>query len=470
MSFNSLNFRGVTLAFAAENLLNRTDDCVAIACDKDFSLNAGLGKAFSDKGGQQFTQNLVQLRAANQHIGNPAAFSIPGLGTLQCGNLILVPLRQFMRANFEDVFLEVFQCAINLGANSLALPLLGSGGFRMDRNEVSTALKSALETQFYFGSITRITIVDNKPLNIQYIKNVLENLIADDLINNPNFYPSTGSSNNQPNVAAFNPNATGPSNALPANPTPFAMFYTPLQLNELKELREKRLEEKMQIDTPNRDEEEALEGCPVCLLDLLEFDDNYKLDANETVVQLTKCPHKFHRECLISWFANKAQCPICNHTYNMPNGNQPNGTMRHTIVRGRLSGFPEREYIRIEYNFPDGIQTNEHPRPGTFYKGTHRVAYLPNNAEGHEVLHLLEFAFNRRLLFTVGDSITTGRQNVVTFNGVHHKTNRNGGPQNYGYPDAGYLNRVKQELAMFGITDQIFDADMDDSDEEEDDD
>lgn len=42
------------------------------------------------------------------------------------------------------------------------------------------------------------------------------------------------------------------------------------------------------------------------------------------------------------------------------------------------------------------------------------MCYLPDTNEGHEVLDLLREAFNRRLVFTVGDSVTSGQQNVVT--------------------------------------------------------
>jgi deltex-like protein len=45
---------------------------------------------------------------------------------------------------------------------------------------------------------------------------------------------------------------------------------------------------------------------------------------------------------------------------------------------------------------------------GTHYTGTGRHAFLPDNKEGREVLALLVKAFNRRLSFVVGTSVTTG--------------------------------------------------------------
>ena len=98
-----------------------------------------------------------------------------------------------------------------------------------------------------------------------------------------------------------------------------------------------------------------------------------------------------------------------------------------------------------------GVQGAEHPRPGVSYSGTQRVAYFPDSDAGKEVLGLLELAWERRLLFTVGDSVTTGAKDVVTFNGVHFKTSRTGGASNHGYPDAQYLSRILLELANKGV-------------------
>lgn len=92
------------------------------------------------------------------------------------------------------------------------------------------------------------------------------------------------------------------------------------------------------------------------------------------------------------------------------------------------------------------------------YHGTARKAYLPDNDEGRHVLQLLERAFKLRQTFTIGQSRTTGQENVVTWNDIHHKTNYSGGTEKYvfvrlssfeeysssfsfGYPDANYLKR-----------------------------
>jgi deltex-like protein len=55
------------------------------------------------------------------------------------------------------------------------------------------------------------------------------------------------------------------------------------------------------------------------------------------------------------------------------------------------------------------------------------------------------------MIFTIGTSVTSGVQNVVVWNDIHHKTSMHGGPQNYGYPDPTYLQRVTEDLAAKGI-------------------
>ncbi|KAG7269011.1 hypothetical protein CRUP_033503 [Coryphaenoides rupestris] len=98
-----------------------------------------------------------------------------------------------------------------------------------------------------------------------------------------------------------------------------------------------------------------------------------------------------------------------------------------------------------------GEEDEEHPNPGEKYAGASRTAYLPDSPEGRRVRVLLQRAFDLRLTFTVGQSVTTGENNVVTWNDIHHKTCLIGGPTCYGYPDPDYLKRVRDELKQKGI-------------------
>lgn len=85
-------------------------------------------------------------------------------------------------------------------------------------------------------------------------------------------------------------------------------------------------------------------------------------------------------------------------------------------------------YFDLFLNFP--LQ-KKHSNPGKRFEGIQRTAYLPDNQEGKEVLHLLKKAFDQKLIFTVGTSVTTGMDNQVTWNDIHHKTSMTGGPGRY---------------------------------------
>jgi len=184
--------------------------------------------------------------------------------------------------------------------------------------------------------------------------------------------------------------------------------------------------------------------CPICLCDL-----------DEDVVTLEKCPgHPFHRDCIVHCLKEEAsflKCPCCGVLYGVRTGVMPKGTISISRSATRLEGYYLCGSITINYNFSDGIQGPEHPNPGESYTGTSRTAYLPDNAEGNEVLRLLQLAWDRRLTFTIGTSVTNGTSNTVIWNGVHHKTSTSGGMTNYGYPDETYLERVTEELKDLGV-------------------
>jgi len=72
------------------------------------------------------------------------------------------------------------------------------------------------------------------------------------------------------------------------------------------------------------------------------------------------------------------------------------------------------------------LMQRTHPSPGARYHGTQRRAYLPNNDEGKDIAQLLRRAFDAKLIFTVKRSATTGRDNCVIWNDIHHKTSITG--------------------------------------------
>ncbi|KAL7991767.1 hypothetical protein Chor_016023 [Crotalus horridus] len=166
---------------------------------------------------------------------------------------------------------------------------------------------------------------------------------------------------------------------------------------------------------------------------------------------LPKCKHAFCASCIRTAMNYKPVCPVCNVVYGNIKGNQPAGKMDVVKTRISLPGHQDSGTITITYHIPDGIQTERHPYPGKAFVGTFRKAYLPDNKEGREILKLLQRAFNQGLIFTVGQSRTTGATDVVTWNDIHHKTSMYGGEKGFGYPDPNYLKRVREELKAKGI-------------------
>ncbi|KAJ7345855.1 hypothetical protein JRQ81_001805 [Phrynocephalus forsythii] len=184
---------------------------------------------------------------------------------------------------------------------------------------------------------------------------------------------------------------------------------------------------------------EQEEQCSICM------------DKIHDKEELSKCKHTFCKACIKEAMKHKPACPVCNTFYGKIQGNQPPGTMDINTTNWSLPGYRGCGTICITYSIPDGFQTAEHPNPGRRFRGTHRSAYLPDNSEGRGILKLLRRAFDQKLIFTVGQSRTTGATDVVTWNDIHHKTVCSGGPDNFGYPDPSYLKRVREELKAKGI-------------------
>ncbi|XP_067657097.1 E3 ubiquitin-protein ligase TRIM33-like [Haliotis asinina] len=169
--------------------------------------------------------------------------------------------------------------------------------------------------------------------------------------------------------------------------------------------------------------------------------------------QKLKCGHQFCKQCVAK--CSKPVCPVCKVKCYVIRGNMPLGSMTDRFESfSDLPGFKGCGTIVITYVFNGGYQTIEHPEPGKWYKGITRTAYLPGNAEGQKVLALLRVAWERRLTFTIGRSVTMGRDGCIIWTKIHHKKNRDGGPINHGYPDPDYLRRVQKELADQGVTEE----------------
>ncbi|XP_041360710.1 protein mono-ADP-ribosyltransferase PARP14-like [Gigantopelta aegis] len=189
---------------------------------------------------------------------------------------------------------------------------------------------------------------------------------------------------------------------------------------------------------------DAADNCAICM------------DTITNPKKLTKCGHTFCKDCIDTQFQNyKPVCPNCGELYGMLTGNMPTGgKMAVSHSSTTLPGYGYCGHYCIIYSFLSGRQTKEHPEEGKWYSGITRTAYIPDTQEGRTVLAMLRVAWERRLTFTIGRSVTTGQEGVITWNDIHHKTNTYGGQNKFGYPDPGYLARVKAELADKGITEE----------------
>ncbi|CAC5381011.1 DTX [Mytilus coruscus] len=166
-----------------------------------------------------------------------------------------------------------------------------------------------------------------------------------------------------------------------------------------------------------------------------------------------QCGHFFCSVCIDHHFKHEPTCPQCGGIQGILTGIQPPGRMETNIKSSSLCGFPGTNTIEIVYVIPTGIQGAEHPNPGRHFEGITRRAYLPNNSKGQLVAKLLQIAFDRQLVFTIGTSRTTGKTGVVIWNDISHKTNPEPNAT-FGFPDDTYFDRVLDDLAFKGVTEK----------------
>lgn len=67
--------------------------------------------------------------------------------------------------------------------------------------------------------------------------------------------------------------------------------------------------------------------------------------------------------------------------------------------------------------------------------GFPRVYNLPNCLEGQLVLRLVEFDWDRMLLFTVGTTLIPRRANCIIWNNVHQKAESSSNYSGHGFPE-----------------------------------
>ena len=90
---------------------------------------------------------------------------------------------------------------------------------------------------------------------------------------------------------------------------------------------------------------EEQDTCAICLNTI----------SNKQV--LSKCKHEFCSHCIREAFSYKPVCPVCQTSYGVQKGNQPDGRMSTTVVRNSLPGYESCDTIKITYTIEGGIQT-----------------------------------------------------------------------------------------------------------------
>ncbi|KAF9180408.1 hypothetical protein BGZ51_006216 [Haplosporangium sp. Z 767] len=187
--------------------------------------------------------------------------------------------------------------------------------------------------------------------------------------------------------------------------------------------------------------------CPICK-EAMGMNNPVK-----TTVKLRSCKHCFHERCIEEWFRcdyGQFKCPICNvpcQSSRSDNGTggrlrlgpMPDGSMGYTFDAHFSCYFVY--FLIPSHTIPDPADP-EHktitvPR-------TTRNAIIPFTARlGPLILIRLICAFYYGHIFRVGQSLTTGKENVVVWNGIHLRTSFQGP---YGFPAPNFERTCWEEL------------------------
>lgn len=197
----------------------------------------------------------------------------------------------------------------------------------------------------------------------------------------------------------------------------------------------------------------AQDMCPITLT-------NFEDIPPSSLCTLTgaSCGHSYDRTALEQYVSrnrhrnghlfDSLQCPMCKKQYGVKIGDVcfAGATMDIVAVQERLdTTVPHEGTWVIKYSFPSGKHND------VVYKSERRIAYYPINHEGSKIVALLCVAWQRNLLFTLGESLSRGTSNSIIWGQVHQKTSRSGGQTAHGYPDPTYHQRMLVEFQACGV-------------------
>ncbi|XP_072025001.1 uncharacterized protein [Amphiura filiformis] len=167
---------------------------------------------------------------------------------------------------------------------------------------------------------------------------------------------------------------------------------------------------------------------------------------------LESCCHTFCKRCIMEYVAPSSKCFTCGVLYCVVSGLRKSTMTYYVRTNLALSGETTNGAIVIDYNFPDGILMEK--KREMQYKGNTFTAYLPNSGEGIEVVWMLRNAFITGKSFKI-DYSQSSKLEVMWSGQITHKNSLRGGIADQGFPDPGYLTRVKEELRKCGIVSSL---------------
>ncbi|CAC5388139.1 DTX [Mytilus coruscus] len=373
----------IEIIASKDSIVELTVDVILSSEDSSIQSGGIVAKIVAEKGGPLLDVYKDCLRKMCSSIPNWAFQPTPATGKFKCKHIFHAVVPQFPKQmqtkwvdGLESLLFDIFSRTESMGYESIALPVIGTGknGAPIDFviDLICASIDKFATKKTSVNVLKTVMLVHPDRRIVQTIEQSVKHLRKRPLKLKPKSLPKATQDNGK------------------------SYFLNVVD-------REK--------DT-----------CPVCMEEI----------ASSKLKRLSRCKHVFCTKCLEKCFIQTPTCPVCNLVYGKLTGNQPDGIMIECFQKDlHLPGYRDCGVIKIFYSFLDGKQSQGHPNPGKFYRGTKRTAYIPDNKEGQKVYRLLRQAFHQRLLFTIGSSRTTGKEDVVTWNDVHHKTRIDGGPESY---------------------------------------
>ncbi|KAJ8317353.1 hypothetical protein KUTeg_005257 [Tegillarca granosa] len=430
-------------------------DAIVCSADKNFSGSGLLSQFIADAGGSRYKENFRKLQSIHRFPNIGDVYSCKA-GNIKVNYVVHVVMDQL--AGVDGRYLRTYKQNITAmlektsawKMKEIAIPLIGAGFIEKDQRDLGLCCKAFLEAICDFChqkgqmcGLEKIHLVNkNTSITDALVKTFKSNASKLSVRAKSAAIPRAKTENDDSSHSLDDISLTFHGNKRHNSESDKWKGARPKQPHRSFSTADNEDTEEFQSTVTTNASNEKLKDVD-CVICMDKIKNGKKL----------KCGHEFCQDCISDAFKHKPACPMCGSIFGKVFGNQPDdGEMKvHTDNFPSLPGFEGCGTIVIKYIFPDGIQRENHPNPGKKYKGTERTAYLPDNTEGRKILRMLRVAWNRKLIFTIGSSHTTGQENVVTWNDIHHKTKRFPGAE-FGFPDAGYFDRVTDELAAKGVT------------------